>query len=425
MAMAAFFRRLFGQSRCCKPEFKLGPNFTVVKKLGDGGEGEVWLCIDEEVAQLVAVKLMRRELPAWKQVMIMREIQIQSQLAAGHPGLVEPRELLLTSSHIALVSEYVPGGSLAEYCKKHAVSEDLACYFFRQLVSVIEFCHEHRVAYRDVKLENTLLDKADPPRLKLCDFGVARKWERKDTPKMNTLVGTPGYLSPQVLDTLFKEGGGGGEEGARAGPSYDACKQDVWGCGCILTFLLIQHMPYDYDSIAARRPPGEALRMAWELEHRRKWQDATSRAEGLSAELTDLLDRIFTGDEEARIGIEGIKRHAWFNRPLPPKYGRALARFDAELAARAERYATDTAQHREGRNAAVDALLMGEAARPHRGPAGLAHRLPLLPPREPSVHALRRTSLSSKFLFSRSAAKNKPAHRCLMSAPHLSITPSP
>jgi len=46
---------------------------------------------------------------------------------------------------------------------------------------------------------------------------------------------------------------------------------------------------------------------------------------------------------------------------------------------------------------------MGEAARPHRGPAGLAHRLPLLPPREPSVHALRRTSLSGKFLFSRSA----------------------
>ena len=54
MAMAAFFRRLFGQSRCCKPEFNLGPNFTVVKKLGDGGEGEVWLCIDEEVAQRCA-----------------------------------------------------------------------------------------------------------------------------------------------------------------------------------------------------------------------------------------------------------------------------------------------------------------------------------------------------------------------------------
>jgi serine/threonine protein kinase len=67
-----------------------------------------------------------------------------------------------------------PGGSLSSYLSKHKVDEPLAAYLFRQLGAAIGHCHAHRMAFRDVKPNNLLLTKSNPPILKLCDFGLAQ-----------------------------------------------------------------------------------------------------------------------------------------------------------------------------------------------------------------------------------------------------------
>jgi serine/threonine-protein kinase SRK2 len=68
--------------------------------------------------------------------------------------------------------EYMPGGDLFEYVvRKGGLSENNARWFFQQLVIALDYTHRMGVANRDVKLENTLLDTASPPRIKLCDFG--------------------------------------------------------------------------------------------------------------------------------------------------------------------------------------------------------------------------------------------------------------
>lgn len=106
-------------------------------------------------------------------------------------------QVRLTAGSVQLVLQHCSGGTLEEYCKHHQITEDLACYFFHQLISVLEHLHTSRIAYRDMKLENVLLCSrpavGQPPRLVLCDLGTAKSWQKGSQPaRCETFVGTPG-----------------------------------------------------------------------------------------------------------------------------------------------------------------------------------------------------------------------------------------
>lgn len=64
-----------------------------------------------------------------------------------------------------------------------------ARFFFRQFISTVAFCHRHHIAHRDLKLDNALLDTADPPRILLTDFGFAARWGAGETPNMRGHLG--------------------------------------------------------------------------------------------------------------------------------------------------------------------------------------------------------------------------------------------
>jgi serine/threonine protein kinase len=104
----------------------------------------------------------------------------------------------LTPDNLQLVLQHCSGGTLESYCKQHRVSEDLACFFFHQLVAVLEHLHTSKIAYRDMKLQNVLLrskpSRSSPPRLVLCDLGTAKTWTGQQY-KCETFVGTPGEWS--------------------------------------------------------------------------------------------------------------------------------------------------------------------------------------------------------------------------------------
>lgn len=80
--------------------------------------------------------------------------------------------------------------------------------------------HITRTLCRDLKMDNTLLDDNDPPRIKLCDFGFAKWWT--DFPQMSTITGTPDYMSPQLLgpkaqNKQVRRAGAAWAHGARGG----------------------------------------------------------------------------------------------------------------------------------------------------------------------------------------------------------------
>ncbi|PNH05264.1 Serine/threonine-protein kinase SRK2E [Tetrabaena socialis] len=173
------------------PDFGLLTTHEIIKLLGRGGEGETWLARDKATNLEVAIKLIKRPIPKAAIQVIKREIKIQADLGQGHLNIVSADEVILSKSYLGLIMEYVPGGNMVSYVTKRretkgergglCIDEDEARYFFKQLVSAVEYCHRNNVAHRDLKLDNTLLDNHEPPWLKLCDFGFAKHWQEAVT----------------------------------------------------------------------------------------------------------------------------------------------------------------------------------------------------------------------------------------------------
>ncbi|MEW5300496.1 MAG: hypothetical protein WDW36_003426 [Sanguina aurantia] len=297
------------------PDFGLLSTHTVIKLLGRGGEGETWLCRDLAKNTEVAVKLIKRPIPKAAIQVIKREIKIQADLGAGHLNIVNADEVVLSKTHLGLVMEYVPGGNMVQYVTKKRESkgdrsglcldEDEARFYFKQLIMAVEYCHRNNVAHRDLKLDNTLLDEHTPPRLKLCDFGFAKHWNMSSN--MDTMrIGTPEYMGPELISS-------------RVG--YDGKKVDVWAAGVLLYVMLVGMFPFETQDDNFNNTAG--LYDIWLQQIKTSWRELpnnSSVAPKLTSDLKDMLDKMFDVKSESRIGIDQIKAHPWFDRPLSPKY---------------------------------------------------------------------------------------------------------
>ena len=254
-------------------------------------------------------------------------MQCLLELGEGHVNIIRPTELLLSRTHLALVTEYAPGGSLADYLKKRgALPEAEASYFFRQVVAALQFCHAHCVVYRDVKPENTLLCGANPPTVALCDFGVARRLPTTGH-RLTTLAGTPGYFAPQVLGCMFGARDGAGVAG------YDGAKADVWGAGALLSELLLRRLPYDFDVFAMEMQPASTLRDLFERARSQSWRETADAAGRPLRSLTPgalaLLEGMLHPKEAQRMSLVDVAEHPWTRQPLGPAHEAAIAGLEA------------------------------------------------------------------------------------------------
>lgn len=304
--------------------------YVVKRLLGQGAGGDTWLCESIVDKEIVAIKFMKLPIPSLLSQAIMREIKLQSELGEGHINIVKPRELILTQTHLGLVMEYVAGGNLTEFVMSRfdtvhlrnglCLDEDEARYFFRQLLSAVEYCHSHQVAHRDLKLDNTLLTDEDPPKIKLCDFGFARGWDNTST--MSTVIGTPDYMAPQLTSPKRIKGE----------VTYDATKADVWAMGVLLCVMLLGKFPFEGSKLSGTAL-SDPMMQIWITQTKSNWREnpqLKSVVRALSEECMDLLDKTFDFHEESRITISTIKEHPWFTKPLSERFERALGNLQKE-----------------------------------------------------------------------------------------------
>ena len=149
-------------------------------------------------------------------------------------------QTMLTDHYFCILMEYCRGGDLFHYITKkiryvdaaQAMTEDMARYFFRQIIGAVGYCHSKHVAHRDIKLANVLLDASSPPKIKLCDFGLSKLWQQMEDLNTHTAVGTPAYMPPEILTQLSKDTG------------YDPLSADVWSCGVFLYVMLLGKFPF-------------------------------------------------------------------------------------------------------------------------------------------------------------------------------------
>lgn len=108
-------------------------------------------------------------------------------------------QVFLTPEHLGIVLEYASCGEL--FRRVHdarRLHENLARFYFQQIITGLDHLHTSGVCHRDIKLENTLVHEEDGvPVLKICDFGYSKHAALDSMP--HTRVGTPSYVAPEVV----------------------------------------------------------------------------------------------------------------------------------------------------------------------------------------------------------------------------------
>lgn len=182
------------------PKMKIGA-YELIKPLGEGGQGEVWLAsrIGGDFNHQVAVKFLK---PVHNQIELAR-FQSERELLASlnHPNIAQ----LLDGGELGdnrpyMVLELVEGLPLLEYCKKHKFTLKKYLICFLQICDAISYAHSHSVIHRDIKPSNIYVTHDGT--VKLLDFGIAKFIDKDDVKTQTLPMMTLAYSSPEQVTGL-------------------------------------------------------------------------------------------------------------------------------------------------------------------------------------------------------------------------------
>ena len=229
-------------------------SFEIVKIIGCGGMGVVYLARDTKLKRSVAVKSIPVTLAgdSTARMRFRREAELLASL--NHPNIAVIHDIMEQDGGAGyLVLEYVPGETLAERITREPLKLKEALSISQQIAEAISVAHKKGIIHRDLKPGNI---KITPDgRVKVLDFGLAKATETEGKKNETTethpgrVIGTPAYMSP---------------EQAR-GKATDY-RTDIWSFGCIMYQMLTAHLPFDGETatdtlarIIEREPDWEAL----------------------------------------------------------------------------------------------------------------------------------------------------------------------
>ncbi|NXN94208.1 AKT2 kinase, partial [Rhinopomastus cyanomelas] len=173
-------------------------DFDYLKLLGKGTFGKVILVREKASGRYYAMKILRKEVIIAKDEVAHTVTESRVLQNTRHPFLTALKYAFQTNDRLCFVMEYANGGELFFHLSRERVfTEERARFYGAEIVSALEYLHSQDVVYRDIKLENLMLDKDG--HIKITDFGLCKEGVT-DGATMRTFCGTPEYLAPEVLE---------------------------------------------------------------------------------------------------------------------------------------------------------------------------------------------------------------------------------
>ena len=201
--------------------------YRVIRPLGSGGFGTVYLCEDAELNRQVAIKASRRgsNTPAAEVERFMEEARRLARLA--HLGIVTVHDMGMHEGSVYVVSAYLDGSDLARWLKRNRPTWLESTRIVATVADALAHAHGRLIVHRDVKPSNIILNSELEPIL--VDFGLALDDVQAGGAEKGLFSGTPWYMSP--------------EQAAGMGHRIDG-RTDIYGLGVVLYEMLTGHVPF-------------------------------------------------------------------------------------------------------------------------------------------------------------------------------------
>ena len=214
----------------------LGERYRIIRLLGQGGMGWVFLARHVVVGKAVAVKILDSARVTEHEGVTRLFREAQAAAAIGHPSIIDVHDVGLTpTGDPYLVMEYLEGEDLSSLMARQGpLSLAAACGVFDPIVSALNAAHSKGIVHRDLKPANIYLVRREdaPPTVKLIDFGISKFVGAADYAKLTVtgaVLGTPAYMSP---------------EQARGEEQVDR-RTDLYAIGVMLFQMLTGRRPFE------------------------------------------------------------------------------------------------------------------------------------------------------------------------------------
>ncbi len=235
------------------------PGLELVRVLGRGGMGEVWLARQSSLGRMVAVKVLPPRLAKDAEFVTRFEKEATALAALNHPNIIQIIDRGVAGEHYYFVMEYVEGRSLRDVMRELSPPEILRVAL--QVARAIECAHDKEIIHRDLKPENILLDGRG--HVKVADFGLAgirQPDSRLQLTATAVAMGTLNYMAP---------------EQRRDARSVDG-RADLFSFGVVLYELLTGELP-----VGRFKPP-------------------SVKVPGLDARVDEVVERLLENEPESR-----------------------------------------------------------------------------------------------------------------------------
>jgi len=200
-------------------------DFEMMKVLGKGTFGKVMLAKEKATGENWAIKVLKKDVILAKDEVAHTMTENAVLQSTVHPFLTGLKCSFQTPDLLIFVMEYVNGGELFFHLSREKIfSEDRTRFYIAQITLAMTYLHDRGIIYRDLKLENLLLDNKG--NIKITDFGLCKE-EIHHGSTTSTFCGTPEYLAPEVL-----------EDNDYGRPV------DWWGVGVVMYEMICGHLPF-------------------------------------------------------------------------------------------------------------------------------------------------------------------------------------